>query len=119
MAGFILLWMGVMTLIFLVCSLRVNICFFVIFLSLLLALIFLTVAYWLLADDIVGNAGLASKMLVVSHARCSSATGIEGLTSSFRLPEHAPSLHALPVGGYSLPSCLPPWISQSKSQWAT
>lgn len=58
--------MGMMCLIFLVCSLRTNFCFVMIFLGLLLTFIFLTVAYWLLAADYAGNAGRANKMIVVS-----------------------------------------------------
>ena len=39
-----------------------------IFLTLLLTFIFLTVAYWLLAADYTGNAGRAGNMVVVSIA---------------------------------------------------
>jgi hypothetical protein len=95
-----------MTLIFLVCSLRVNICFVVIFFSLLLALVFLTVTYWLLAADMVGNAAVAGKMLVVSYANAVNRWNRRAdiCYYCFRLPEHAPSSHALPGGGYFSPS---------------
>jgi succinate-acetate transporter protein len=82
MIGFILLWMALITLIFLICSLRVNICFVVIFFTLLLALVFLTVAYWLLAADFVANAAVAGKMLVVSHVHAVDRNKLRGLTSA-------------------------------------
>ena len=61
-----------MCLIFLVCSLRTNICFVMIFLCLLLTFIFLTIGYWLLAADYQGNASKANDMIVVSSSFCDS-----------------------------------------------
>lgn len=58
--------MAVLCIVFLICAFRVNICFVIIFFTLTLALIFLTVTYWLLAADYEGNAGMAKKMLTVS-----------------------------------------------------
>ncbi len=57
--------MGALCLVFLICALRTNICFVFIFITLLLAFIFLTAAYWLLAMDITGNANTANKLIVV------------------------------------------------------
>jgi succinate-acetate transporter protein len=64
-----MLFMGLVTFIFLICSFRVNICFAVIFFSLLLCFIFLTAAYWLFAADFAGNAAVAGKLLVVSRSQ--------------------------------------------------
>lgn len=57
--------MGLICLIFLVCSLRTNICFFVIFLTLVIAFGLLTGAYLANAADFAGNASFAKKLVVV------------------------------------------------------
>ncbi|KAJ2904455.1 GPR1/FUN34/YaaH-class plasma membrane protein [Zalerion maritima] len=66
--GFFTLWMGVLCLIFLVCSVRTNVCFFIIFLTLVIAFALLTGAYFLLAEDYTGNAALAGKLIVGAGA---------------------------------------------------
>lgn len=58
--------MGLLSLIFLVCSLRTNVAFFIIFLTLTIAFGLLTGAYWAMAEDFTGNAHYAHKLLVVS-----------------------------------------------------
>lgn len=57
--------MGLLCIIFLICSLRTNVAFFVIFLSLAIAFGLLTGAFWAQADDFAGNADYAHKLLVV------------------------------------------------------
>jgi uncharacterized protein len=57
--------MGVLCLVFLICALRTNIVFVVIFLTLVIAFILLTIAYWAMAADITANAALSSRCLVV------------------------------------------------------
>jgi uncharacterized protein len=64
--GFFTLSMAMVCVVFLVCSLRTNVCFFIIFLSLILAFGLLTGAYWALAADYAGNAAFANKLIVVS-----------------------------------------------------
>ncbi|KAM0513947.1 hypothetical protein ACHAPE_007302 [Trichoderma viride] len=63
--GFWFLFMGLLCIIFLICSLRTNVAFFVIFLSLAIAFGLLTGAFWAQADDFAGNADYAHKLLVV------------------------------------------------------
>ena len=58
--------MGVLCLIFLVCALRTNIVFVVIFFSLMLAFFLLTGAVWAQAEDYTGNAKIANRCFVVS-----------------------------------------------------
>lgn len=64
--GFITLAMGMICLVFLVCSLRTNIVFFVIFLTLVPVFGLITAAYWFLAMDFTGNSAFAAKLLEVS-----------------------------------------------------
>lgn len=64
--GFFLVFMGFLSLIFFVCAFRTNVCFVVIFLTLVLTFAFLTVAYWLLAEDFTGNASTANDFVIVS-----------------------------------------------------
>lgn len=61
-----MVWMGVLSFLFLVCSFRTNICFVIVFISLTLAFAFLTAAYWLFAEDFTGNAAKADSLMVVS-----------------------------------------------------
>lgn len=75
--AFWLLFMGLITLVFLVCSVRTNIAFVVLFLSLSIAFELLAGAYFLNADDIAGNAGTASK-LVVGGGACLFVTCLAG-----------------------------------------
>ncbi|RFU80164.1 gpr1 [Trichoderma arundinaceum] len=63
--GFWFLFMGMLCVVFLICSLRTNVVFFTIFLSLIIAFGLLTGAFWALADDFAGNAHYANKLLVV------------------------------------------------------
>ncbi|KAH6976981.1 GPR1/FUN34/yaaH family-domain-containing protein [Ilyonectria robusta] len=62
--GFWLLFMGVLTTIFFVCSLRTNVAFVVIFFSLQICFYLLTAGFWALARDNVGNANLANKLII-------------------------------------------------------
>lgn len=62
--GFWLLFMGVLTFVFLICSLRTNVVFVTIFFSLMFCFFMLTAAFWALAADIVGNATLANRLIV-------------------------------------------------------
>lgn len=59
--------MTLLCLVYLICALRTNIVFVVIFFTLILTLGMVTGAYWVLASDYVGNAALAAKLLVVSN----------------------------------------------------
>ncbi|KAL3959721.1 hypothetical protein ACCO45_004838 [Purpureocillium lilacinum] len=62
------LFMGVICLVFLICSLRTNICFVIIFLSLVVGFGLLTGAFLANADDFAGNASLAKKLVVGAGA---------------------------------------------------
>lgn len=64
--GFFTLSLGIVTFIFLLCSIRTNVVFVIIFLSLTMCVGFITGAYWQLAKDYAGNAAFAGKLLVVS-----------------------------------------------------
>lgn len=66
LTGFITLAMGMICVVFLICSLRTNIVFFLIFLTLVAAFGLITAAYWFLAMDYTGNAAYAAKLLQVS-----------------------------------------------------
>lgn len=59
--------MGMLCLVYLICSVRTNIVFFLIFLSLVIAFGLLTGAYWALAADYAGNAEKAHMMVVVRN----------------------------------------------------
>ena len=58
--------MGLVSFIYLVCAFRTNICFVIVFLALVMTFVFLTVAYWLLAEDYQGNASAANRFVIVS-----------------------------------------------------
>jgi succinate-acetate transporter protein len=58
--------MGLLSLVFLICSLRTNVAFFIIFLTLTIAFGLLTGAYWAMAEDFTGNAHFSHKLIVVS-----------------------------------------------------
>lgn len=75
--GFFLLFMAVMCFIYLICSLRTNIVFFIIFLTLVLTFTLLTGAYWALAADFEGNAAFAGK-LVKAGGACAFVTCLAG-----------------------------------------
>lgn len=72
--GFFILSIGLVTFFFLICSIRTNIVFVVIFFSLTMCVGFITGAYWQLAQ---GNAVLAGKLLVGGGA-CSFVTTAGG-----------------------------------------
>lgn len=57
--------MGLLCLVYLICSIRTNIVFVIIFFCLVIAFGLLTGAYWLLAQDYAGNAAAAHKLVVV------------------------------------------------------
>ncbi|KAL8874036.1 MAG: hypothetical protein Q9174_000576 [Haloplaca sp. 1 TL-2023] len=63
--GFFLLFMGVLSLMYLICALRTNIVFVTIFFGLFMCFVILTGAYW---HNAVGNAAMASKLQVASGA---------------------------------------------------
>ncbi|KAK0388012.1 hypothetical protein NLU13_4256 [Sarocladium strictum] len=75
--GFWLLFMGIITLVYLVCSLRTNIAFVVLFISLTICFELLAAAYFLNAADIVANASSANK-LVVGGGACLFVTSLAG-----------------------------------------
>ncbi|KAK2779593.1 gpr1 fun34 -class plasma membrane protein [Colletotrichum kahawae] len=75
--GFITLAMGMICLVFLVCSLRTNIVFFVIFLTLVPVFGLITAAYWFLAMDFTGNSAFAAKLLEAAGA-CAFVTCMAG-----------------------------------------
>lgn len=67
--GFFLLFMGLLCLVYLICSLRTNIVFFVIFFTLVLAFGLLTGTYWQLTNAANGSTtagALAGRLLIVS-----------------------------------------------------
>ena len=64
--GFFTLFMGLLCFIYLICSLRTNLCFVAIFLGLVLGFCLLTGTVWQLAD---GNPTLARTMKKVSHQK--------------------------------------------------
>ncbi|KAI0206233.1 GPR1/FUN34/YaaH-class plasma membrane protein [Astrocystis sublimbata] len=61
--GFVTLSMGILCLMYLICSIRTNIAFVVVFLTLLLTFGLITGAYWALAMDYAANAGFAANLL--------------------------------------------------------
>lgn len=64
-AAFFQLWMGVLCVIYLICSLRTNVVFFIIFLTLVPAFACLAGAYWHLA---LGNTEIATTLTVAAGA---------------------------------------------------
>lgn len=95
--------MGLLCFIFLICSLRTNIAFFIIFLSLVVAFGLLTGAYFALAADYTGNAAMANKLVIVSEDSCDTVQ-LSILTQ--RRVRVLPRLsHACPDGGSCWPSC--------------
>ncbi|KAK5997773.1 Protein alcS [Cladobotryum mycophilum] len=66
--GFWFLFMGVLCFIYFICSLRTNVAFAVIFLSLVVAFALLTGGFWALAADYTGNAAYAGKLIVGAGA---------------------------------------------------
>lgn len=85
--GFFFLFMGVLCLIYLVCSLRTNVCFVVIFFTLVLGFSLLTGTYWhnaqsfaMAASDPVGSASraaLAGRLQIAAGA-CVFVTSMSG-----------------------------------------
>ena len=63
--GFFLLFMGLLSLIYLICALRTNLVFVAIFLGLLLTFVVLTASYWHLA---LGHSEMAAKLQVAAGA---------------------------------------------------
>ncbi|RWA05341.1 hypothetical protein EKO27_g9766 [Xylaria grammica] len=61
--GFVTLSMGILCLMYTICSIRTNIAFVIVFLTLLLTFSLITGAYWALAQDYTGNGGYAAKLL--------------------------------------------------------
>ncbi|KAH7250612.1 hypothetical protein FSOLCH5_000217 [Fusarium solani] len=75
--GFWLLFMGVLTFVFLICSLRTNLVFVAIFFSLWFCFMLLTAAFWTLAQDFTGKAKLAQKLTIAGGA-CGFVTCMAG-----------------------------------------
>lgn len=75
--AFWLLFMGMITLVFLICSIRTNIAFVVLFFSLVIAFELLAAAFFLNGDDFIGNAGTSHK-LVVGGGACLFVTCMAG-----------------------------------------
>ncbi|KAI0521648.1 GPR1/FUN34/YaaH-class plasma membrane protein [Xylaria bambusicola] len=61
--GFVTLSMGILCFMYLACSIRTNIAFVIVFLTLLIAFGLITGAYWALALDYTGNGGFAANLL--------------------------------------------------------
>lgn len=83
--------MGLLSVVFLICSLRTNVAFFIIFLTLAITFGLLTGAYWAMAEDFTGNAQYANKLLVVRtpfDKSCPSRISEEWklILFSFRVP---------------------------------
>jgi len=71
MTGFFQLWMGVLCFVYLICALRTNIVFVLIFATLVPAFGCLAGAYWhlaLAAKGAAGSAAIASKLIVAAGA---------------------------------------------------
>ncbi|EFX04936.1 gpr1-like plasma membrane protein [Grosmannia clavigera kw1407] len=66
--GYFMLFMGLLCVVYLICALRVNICFVMIFFTLILTFSFLTGAYFVLAMNYTGNAVLSAKLLKAAGA---------------------------------------------------
>ncbi|KAI0011439.1 hypothetical protein F4779DRAFT_615680 [Xylariaceae sp. FL0662B] len=74
--GFFTLSMMILCLVFLVGSVRTNVSFFIVFLSLVLTFALITGAYWALASDYTGNAASANRLLVGAGACAFIATAV-------------------------------------------
>lgn len=72
--AFFTLAMGLMCFIYLICSLRTNICFVIIFLTLVLAFATLTGAYFQISN---GNGALANRLIITAGA-CAFVTCCSG-----------------------------------------
>ncbi|KAH8672294.1 GPR1/FUN34/yaaH family-domain-containing protein [Ilyonectria robusta] len=75
--GFWLVFMGLLAVVYLICALRTNVVFVIIFFTLIPAFALLTGAFWVLAEDYTGNADLANKLFVAAGAIlfCTCAAG--------------------------------------------
>lgn len=73
-SAFFLLWMGVLCFLYMICALRTNIVFVVIFATLVPAFGCLAGAYW---HNALGNAGTANTLLVAAGA-CTFVTDVAG-----------------------------------------
>ena len=62
--GFFLLFMGLLSLIYLVCALRTNLVFVAIFLGLFMTFVLLAASYW---HHSIGHHGLGGELQVVSN----------------------------------------------------
>lgn len=120
-AGFFQLFMGIMCFIYLIASVRTNVCFFFIFFTLVMAFGMLTTAYWQLAE---GNAALATKFITVSQTLRNDGADeryILVLTMyfllAFRLVVPSDLSPACSAGGSSSPSSWRLWISPSRCRW--
>lgn len=110
--------MGVVCFVFLIGSLRTNICFVGIFATLVVAFGLLTGAYFLLAEDYQGNAAKATGLIVVSFQDSSPcAYPFKAIRNAnachmiFRLVERSSLQPACLAGTSSLPSSWRLWTS--------
>lgn len=112
--------MGVVCFIFLLGSLRTNLCFVGIFATLVTAFGLLTRAYWLLAEDYQGNAARATDIIVVSSKVSISAwffspvIKMDANGMADRLAGLSSLLHACLAGTSSLPSSWTLWTSHCR-----
>jgi succinate-acetate transporter protein len=60
--------MGLITFIFFICALRMNIVFVLIIFSLMIAFLLLAGAHWALAEDFSGNATIGRRCIIVREA---------------------------------------------------
>lgn len=112
--------MGVVCFVFLLGSLRTNLCFVGIFATLVTAFGLLTGAYWLLAEDYQGNAARATDLIVVSSKVSISAWFSPSVITMKangvvdRLAGLSSLLHACLAGTSSLPSSWKLWTSHCR-----
>lgn len=66
-AGFFPLWMAMLCFVYMILSLRTNICFVIIFLLLVIGLSCDAAAHWLIAGDLTGNIAAANRVTMVSR----------------------------------------------------
>ena len=124
--------MGVLCLVYLICALRTNIVFLVIFATLVLAFGFLAGAYWQLAQ---GNAVLGGKLVVVCQSthrryrwktkgnhlgrRCMYVCHLYGGMVSISTWDVFECWAHVPLGGSFSPRCWRPSISHSRFRSGT
>jgi hypothetical protein len=104
--------MGFTCVIFLVCSLRTNVIFVIIFMLLIPIFGLNTAAYWYLAMDYTGNAAYVAKLLQVWYRDSSMMAAKVTLTSN-RLLERVRSWLVWRAGTSCSPSSFRRWTFRS------